>query len=334
MKSTRIIQDNFSHGYHETKQHTDILFPFNIYICTIPDDFPSVFLHWQETMEIIYIKKGKGTAQIDLNVFEVKKGDIVFAPPGHLHGLSQVHGERMEYENIIFDLSFIGGTAIDMCSQKYLIPLQQGQLSLPLCITPEDICYRKAADCLDDADILCETHPDGYELGIKADMLRLFSVIFQYYTSNDIPDALSSSDTSCLSDIKHASNSKQFSYQKHPSGSTLQNLNRLKAVLDFIEKNYQHPVTVDETALWCGYSSSHFMRWFRQMTGTSFIRFLNRFRLEKAFLELKNTDKTVLEISSQTGFDNLSNFNRLFKRQFHMTPRELRMKKTSEAVQI
>ena len=74
----------------------------------------------------------------------------------------------------------------------------------------------------------------------------------------------------------------------------------------------------------CGYSASHFMRWFRQVTGTSFIRYLNQFRLEKAFLELKNTDKTVLEISHETGFDNLSNFNRLFKKQFQMTPRELR----------
>lgn len=60
------------------------------------------------------------------------------------------------------------------------------------------------------------------------------------------------------------------------------------------------------------------------MTGTSFIKYLNRFRLNKALEELKNTDRTVLEISQQSGFDNLSNFNRLFKKQFHKTPRELR----------
>ncbi len=35
---------------------------------------------------------------------------------------------------------------------------------------------------------------------------------------------------------------------------------------------------------------------------------IDQFRLEKAFLELKNTDKTVLEISQEAGFDNLSNF--------------------------
>ncbi len=77
---------------------------------------------------------------------------------------------------------------------------------------------------------------------------------------------------------------------------------------------------MEEAAGVCGYSSSHFMRWFRQVTEISFIRYLNRFRLEKAFLELKNTDKTVLESSQEAGFDNPSNFNRLFKKQFPMTP--------------
>ncbi len=101
------LTDTPLQGYHETKKHTDALFPFNIYLCTIPDDFPSVFLHWQDTMEIIYIKKGKGLAQVDLDTFQIGDGDIVFAPPGHLHGLSRIPHERMEYENIIFDLSLL-----------------------------------------------------------------------------------------------------------------------------------------------------------------------------------------------------------------------------------
>ena len=248
------IQDNSINGYHETKKHTDFLFPYNVYPCTIPDDFPSVPLHWQDTMEIIYIKKGRGTAQADLSVFEVQAGDIILAPPGHLHGLRHLHGFRMEYENIIFDMTFLGSGVIDLCSQKYLIPLLRNELHLPLRITPADACYDKLE-------------------------------------------------------------------QEHPLPA---NIDRLKSILHFIEENYQRPLTVEEAADVCGYSASHFMRWFRQVTGTSFIRYLNRFRLEKAFLELKHTDKTVLEISQETGFDNLSNFNRLFKKQFLMTPRELR----------
>lgn len=325
MKNAASIQDNSIKGYHETKQHADFMFPFNIYPCTIPDDFPSVFLHWQDTMEIIYIKKGRGLAQVDLDLFEVQKGAVILAPPGHIHGLSQIQGERMEYENIIFDLSFLGSSAIDICSQKYLIPLQQGKIIFPQCITPADTYYHEITRCLDNADLLCGTRPDGYELGIKADMMQLFSIIFRYYKPVHAPDTVHLTDTLQTTDTIQSSDTKLIR-KTQLYGSVSQNLDRLKTVLDFIEKNYQHSVTVEDAALSCGYSSSHFMRWFRQTTGTSFIQFLNRFRLEKAFYELKNTDKTVLEISAQTGFDNLSNFNRLFKRQFHMTPRQLRVK--------
>lgn len=288
------IQDNSINGYHETIKHTDLMFPYNVYPCTIPDDFPSVSLHWQDTMEIIYIKKGRGTAQADLSVFEVQAGDIILAPPGHLHGLRHIHGFRMEYENIIFDMTFLGSGVIDLCSQKYLIPLLKNELKLPVYITPKDACYGRISACLDNADMLCDRRPAGYELEVKADMMKLFSILFR------------------MADPAN---------QVHPAPV---NIDRLKSILIFIEENFQRPLTVEEAADVCGYSASHFMRWFRQVTGTSFIRYLNQFRLEKAFLELKNTDKTVLEISHETGFDNLSNFNRLFKKQFQMTPRELR----------
>ena len=42
----------------ETKQHGAVRFPFNIYPCTIPGDFPQVALHWQESMELIFVKRG------------------------------------------------------------------------------------------------------------------------------------------------------------------------------------------------------------------------------------------------------------------------------------
>ena len=45
--------------YQETKKHGSRLFPFNIYPCTIPLDFPAVLVHWHREMELIYVKKEK-----------------------------------------------------------------------------------------------------------------------------------------------------------------------------------------------------------------------------------------------------------------------------------
>ena len=107
---------------------------------------------------------------------------------------------------------------------------------------------------------------------------------------------------------------------------------RLKAVLQWLSAHYAEVLRVADAAGVCSFSASHFMRWFRQMTGQSFVAFLNEYRLNAAAEALQTTDETVLTIASRCGFENLSYFNRAFKAHFGMTPREYRKNKQNEAV--
>ena len=77
-------------AYYETKRHSDTMFAFNVYPCTIPTDFTFVPLHWQDSMEIIYVKRGRGRVQVDQEMFQAEKGDIYIVPPGHLHGMQSL----------------------------------------------------------------------------------------------------------------------------------------------------------------------------------------------------------------------------------------------------
>lgn len=54
--------------------------------------------------------------------------------------------------------------------------------------------------------------------------------------------------------------------------------------------------------------------------GTGFIEYLNDYRLTMAERLLKSSDASVLEIAEQSGFDNLSYFNRIFKRKYGISP--------------
>ena len=114
----------------ETKQHGAVRFPFNLYPCTIPGDFPQVALHWQESMELVFVTRGAGLVQVSAASCPAYQGDIFIFTPGTLHALRQAEGQRMEYENIIFELELLGG-AEDLCAEKYLLPLQSGRLLLP-----------------------------------------------------------------------------------------------------------------------------------------------------------------------------------------------------------
>ncbi|MDY5987791.1 AraC family transcriptional regulator [Sporofaciens sp. SGI.106] len=277
-------------SYYETKKHSDIMYAYTVYPCTIPQDFSFVPLHWQDSFEIIYVKKGTGYIQIDLSTFQAESGDIFVVLPGHLHGLRKFEDSRMEYENIIFDKSFLGNDVVDACSQKYLQPLLEEKLYFPVRIRRGQKMYEKLSGFLDSADVLSDQKPWGYELGVKGYIQLFFSQLFA------------------------------MSREKKHHGLENKSMEKMKSVISYMEENYDGKITVEDVAAECGYSTSHFMRWFKEMTGTGFGNYLIEFRLGKAAHALRTTEATVLEIAEQSGFGNLSNFNRLFKKKYKMTP--------------
>lgn len=282
--------DNRS-SLQETKHHGEVRFPFNIYPCTIPGDFRQVAVHWQDSMELVYIKRGSGLVQTGAQVCAAQSGDIFVLTPGTLHAIRQAESRTMEYENIIFDVELLGG-AEDLCAEKYLLPLQSGRLALPEHITPDEVWYPQAADCLKEAEEANRCKQFGYELCIKGALLRFLALLIAQ--SKALPPAEKASTQ------------------------------RLRAVLQWLSAHYSEPVCVADAAALCQCSPNHFMRWFRQMTGQTFIIFLREYRLNAAAEALRTTEDTILSISEQCGFENLSYFNREFKAHFGMTPREYR----------
>ena len=277
----------------ETKHHGAVRFPFNIYPCTIPGDFLQVPLHWHDSMELVYVKKGSGIVQVGVNAYPAEQGDIYIFAPGTLHALHQRGQAVMEYENIIFELELLGG-AEDLCAEKYLLPLQSGRLLLPARLTPNDLCYLQAAACLREVEEANRAKLPGYELQVKGALLRFLALLLAQGRQRL---AAETADTQ-----------------------------RLKAVLQWLSAHYAEVLRVADAAGVCSFSASHFMRWFRQMTGQSFVAFLNEYRLNAAAEALQATDETVLTIASRCGFENLSYFNRAFKAHFGMTPRDYRKK--------
>ena len=98
----------------------------------------------------------------------------------------------------------------------------------------------------------------------------------------------------------------------------------MKIVFKYIENNYMHKISVADAAAQIDFSESHFMRYFKENMGTSFVEDLREYRLTMAARLLLASDATVLTIATEVGFDNLSYFNRAFKQHFGMTPSKFR----------
>ena len=95
---------------------------------------------------------------------------------------------------------------------------------------------------------------------------------------------------------------------------------QLKQVLEFIEKNYANPITLQELSASVSMSPKYFCRFFSEMTHQTPVDYLNRQRIEEACLQLAATDDSITEIAYRNGFNDLSYFIRTFKKYKGMTP--------------
>ena len=95
---------------------------------------------------------------------------------------------------------------------------------------------------------------------------------------------------------------------------------QLKQVLEFIEKNYANPITLQELSASVSMSPKYFCRFFSEMTHQTPMDYLNHQRIEHACYQLSTTDDSITEIAYRNGFNDLSYFIRTFKKYKGITP--------------
>jgi AraC-like DNA-binding protein len=281
-------------NYHEQKTHGEIVFPYNTYLCSIPLDFKEVPLHWHDEVELIYVKKGQGLVTVDFRPYRVSARTIVLILPGHLHAIEQDGSESMEYENILFHPNMLLPKTLDRCSANFIEPLLRGQITVPTVFTPVYPYYTDIAAPIDACDEIAKTKPQGYELYIKSMLFQLFFIL----------------DNRCRNFANPALD-----------GRTLE---KIRVILKYVENHYGEKISIHDIAQIAGFSDSHFMRYFKETMGTSFVDYLKEYRLTMAARLLLSSDSSILAIASEVGFDNLSYFNRSFKKQYKVTPSQYR----------
>ena len=98
----------------------------------------------------------------------------------------------------------------------------------------------------------------------------------------------------------------------------------LGRVMDYLSRHYSEVIRLSEVAEMVNMSESSFCRFFKQHTSKSFIDFLTDIRLGAASRALIDSSLSIAEIVYDCGFNNLSNFNRIFKKKKGVTPSEFR----------
>jgi AraC-like DNA-binding protein len=114
----------------------------------------------------------------------------------------------------------------------------------------------------------------------------------------------------------------------------------INKAIDFLISNLAEEIHLSDVARFCDMSDSVFSRFFKKNTGHGFVRYVNRMRINRACILLTETETPVTDICFETGFNNLSNFNRHFRGFCGLTPSEYRrqakrnMKKSTELYKL
>lgn len=99
---------------------------------------------------------------------------------------------------------------------------------------------------------------------------------------------------------------------------------RVSKVKDFINQNYTKKLSLDLLSEMVGMSPVAFSRFFKLRTGKTLSEYIIDIRLGYASRLLVDSNKTISEICFECGFNNLSNFNRIFRKKKNMTPKLFR----------
>ena len=103
---------------------------------------------------------------------------------------------------------------------------------------------------------------------------------------------------------------------------------KLKPALLYIRENYAEPqlMTADKIASSCNLSTSHFRSLFKSDMGMTLPQYINLTKLSAAVHLLQTTDKSISIIATEVGYNEIMYFNRVFRKAFGMTPKEIRQK--------
>jgi AraC-like DNA-binding protein len=254
-------------------------------------DFP---LHYHEEFELNFIQHAKGAKRvIGDHIDEIEELELVLIGSNLQHGWfthkcisDNIHEVTIQFHRDLFDEKF----------------LQRNQMSFI-----RHLLERSVRGVLFSPETIETIMPRIKELPQKQgfdSVLELLSILHDLSTSRHMQTLSNSSFTPV----------EKLSY----------NSRRVEKIMLHINQNFDKNISLGEAAKIAGMTEVAFSRFFKVRTGKTFVDTINEIRLGNASRMLIDTTHSITEVAYKCGFNNMSNFNRLFKKKKDCTPKEFR----------
>ncbi|WP_342439654.1 AraC family transcriptional regulator [Paenibacillus sp. FSL L8-0436] len=275
-------------AFHENRTYGSA-FPFTAFVSANID----FLAHWHNDLEIIYVLEGSIRMGINSETRVLLAGDLAVCSSGDIHYYDS-KDNKSKLIFVIFNPSLIGFPAGWPLNMRLISPFRENRPA-----TPEDEVINSRLSAI--MQELLQEHvqklPHHEQL-----MIGLLHELCALILRNMPLDIVN----------------------PHKDKRRITNMKIMQEVLEYLDVNYMHPITLADAARHANMSLFYFSRFFKSISGMSYIAYLNSIRVNQAERLLLSTDKSILDIALECGFSNIRTFNRVFKQVKLRTPSELR----------
>ena len=280
----------------ELTMHGTAPFPVACYADDLSAE--AVAWHWHEEMEVILVTEGCASVGADAQRYILKCGDGVFINSGVLHCVEQEGTQVCRLHSLVFHPRVVGGSADSIFWQKYLQPMTSDE-NLKCVLLEADVRWKEqAGEFFESAWQACMRGENGFEFVVRAGLSRMFALLVQ-----NLPAA-----------------------RTMPSEHSLRNAERIKLMLQFIQKNYSEELSLAQIAESAMLSVSECLRCFRETIDDTPMQYVTRYRIQAAAELLSSTKIKIADIATSCGFQDMSYFAKSFREVKECTPSAYRAK--------
>ena len=252
--------------------------------------------HWHNSFELIEVVEGKFYCNVDGSEFLINKGNICIINRGRLHHIytEDYNASMCRKKTIIFNPDyFIKDQNI---YKKYILPLLEKDAFAHIQFNIKKGIGLDINTLMKEIVALEDEKPIGYELEEYSLIYKVIRYLYLAYQS-----------------------SKQSIHTTYDANVQIQ-----RNMTSFIHEYFNSKIGLEDIAEAGQVSKSTCIRLFHKYTGKSPIDFLNSYRLQMSAEKLVATSEQITEIAYACGFGQPSYFNRLFLKEYNMTPNQYR----------
>ncbi|AIQ24042.1 MULTISPECIES: AraC family transcriptional regulator [unclassified Paenibacillus] len=275
-------------AFHENRTYHST-FPFTV-IMSNDIDF---LAHWHNDLEIVYVFEGSIRMGINSETRILKAGDMAICSSGDIHYYDSKDSSS-KIMMVIFNPSLIGFPGGWPLNVRLTSPFMEKRAIREEEVRINNRLSQILQELMDEYNQKLEYHEQ-----VIIGLLHEWSGLILRHVPLD-----------------------KINPQKDKRRIT--NMKIMQGVLEYLDVNYMHPITLADAARQANMSLFYFSRFFKSLSGMSYIAYLSNIRVNQAEQLLLTTDKSILDIALECGFTNIRTFNRVFKQIKQRTPSELR----------